>query len=174
MQKMASKRKSMSLSEKKALLETFDNLPKMSQREAAIKLNCPQSLLCRILKNRGNLQEKVLAGDRKRSRSGHFPEVDAAIIKRIRDSRERNAVLSGPLVMVKADFFVDEEEEEEEEEENNPIPTIPEMRAALETLHRGLLPRGFSHHSLFNEFESEVKTTISKNLKQAKNLEVPF
>uniref|UniRef100_H3A5L0 HTH CENPB-type domain-containing protein n=1 Tax=Latimeria chalumnae TaxID=7897 RepID=H3A5L0_LATCH len=97
---MAGKRKTLSADEKRHLLESYDSLPKTSQRDAAQKLGIPQPTLSKILKDRESIIQNE--GDRKRMRSGKEPMVEAALIKWIRNARERNAPLSGPLVMQKA------------------------------------------------------------------------
>ncbi len=77
---MMGKRKSFSLNEKHSLLEAYDKLPKMSQRDAAVKLCVPQATLCSLLKQR----ERVMAasdGDRKQMRTGKTPVIEAALVK---------------------------------------------------------------------------------------------
>ena len=44
------KRIDLSLQEKRKILERYDKLPKMSQRNAAVHLKISQPLLCKILK----------------------------------------------------------------------------------------------------------------------------
>ena len=46
------KRKDLSVQDKIHILENFDQLPKMGQRNASLILNISQPLLCKILKNR--------------------------------------------------------------------------------------------------------------------------
>ena len=74
----------------------------MTQREAASKLNVSQSTIQRILKERQEIEGSVNS-DRKRFRTGKAPDVDAALIKWIHDALEKNAPLSGPLIMQKAE-----------------------------------------------------------------------
>uniref|UniRef100_H3ABS0 HTH CENPB-type domain-containing protein n=1 Tax=Latimeria chalumnae TaxID=7897 RepID=H3ABS0_LATCH len=94
------KRKTLFADEKRHLLESYDSLPKTSQRDAAQKLGIPQPTLSKILKDRESIKQNE--GDRKRMRSGKTPKVKVAL-KWIRNARERNAPLSGPLVMQKAE-----------------------------------------------------------------------
>ena len=74
----------------------------MSQREAASKLNISQSTIQRILKERQEIEQSANSA-RKRFRTGRTPDVDAAVVNWIHDALERNAPLSGPLVMQKAE-----------------------------------------------------------------------
>uniref|UniRef100_H3AKG2 HTH CENPB-type domain-containing protein n=1 Tax=Latimeria chalumnae TaxID=7897 RepID=H3AKG2_LATCH len=97
----ARKRKTLSADEKHHLLESYNSLPKTSQRDAAQKSGIPQPTLSKILKDKESIIQNE--GDRKRMRSGKAPMVKAALIKWIRNARERNAPLSGPLVMQKAE-----------------------------------------------------------------------
>ncbi len=96
----------MTLEEKRALLEAYDKLPQMGQRAASSKLRVHQSTLCWILQQRNEIKESAPNQDNcKRSQSGTFPEVDSAVIKWIRASHERGAVLSSAIVMTKATKF---------------------------------------------------------------------
>jgi hypothetical protein len=45
------KRNDLTIYDKLSILQSYDNLPKMGQREAAIKLKISQLLLCKLLKN---------------------------------------------------------------------------------------------------------------------------
>jgi hypothetical protein len=67
------KRKDLSLQEKQTILESYDKLPKMSQRSVAVFLKISQPLLCKILKNRSDIETSALTNEnteRKRARSG--------------------------------------------------------------------------------------------------------
>jgi hypothetical protein len=60
----------LSLQEKQRILECYDKLPKMSQRSAAVRLKISQPLLCKILKNRSDIETSALTNentDRKRA-----------------------------------------------------------------------------------------------------------
>ena len=71
-----------------------------------MKLGVPQPTLNKILKNRDVIEASCSNTDgRKRQRSGHFPEIDSAIIKWIQASRDKCAMLSGSLIEAKADEF---------------------------------------------------------------------
>ncbi len=189
----------MSIGEKKDLLARYDNLPKMSQREAAFKLGIQQATLCRLLKNRHDVEGASSSQDsRKHARTGHCPEVDAAILRWIRASWENGTILSGSLVMTKADEFAAElglqdkfranegwlnrlkkrsglvhkklhgEEasadielrDSEDEYEESP-PSISQMRAAMATLRKGLLHRGFEQFALLDQFEGAMNECVA-------------
>jgi hypothetical protein len=67
------KRKDLSLQKKQIILECYDKLPKMSQHIAAVLLKISQPLLCKILKNRSDIETSAPANentDRKIARSG--------------------------------------------------------------------------------------------------------
>ena len=42
-------------------VERYDKLPKMSQRNAAVHLKISQPLLCKILKNRSNIETSQIS-----------------------------------------------------------------------------------------------------------------
>ena len=90
------------MNEKRNLLEAYDKLPKMSQRDAAAKLGIHQATLWSLIKQRETVM-KANDGDRKRRRPGKAPAVEAALVKWIDYARSRNAPLSGPLVREKAE-----------------------------------------------------------------------
>jgi len=46
--------------EKVDILNRYDKLPKMSQRNAAVQLKVSQPLLCKILKNREDIEKSAL------------------------------------------------------------------------------------------------------------------
>ena len=54
------------LQEKRKILEQYDKLPKMSQRNAAVHLKISQPLLCKILKNRSNIETSQISNQNKR------------------------------------------------------------------------------------------------------------
>jgi uncharacterized protein YaaW (UPF0174 family) len=58
---MSTKRKDLTIKEKKDLLVRYDKLNKCSQREAALPLKIPQPTLNKILKNR----KKIVVGTRR-------------------------------------------------------------------------------------------------------------
>ena len=82
MAEASKKRKDLSLQVKQGILECCDKLPKMSQHSAAVHLKISQPLLCKILKNRSNIETSALTSentDRKRARSGKDSQVEAAL-----------------------------------------------------------------------------------------------
>jgi hypothetical protein len=75
------KRKDFSLQEKQIILECYDKLPKMSQSSAAVLLKILQPLLCKILKNRSDIETSALTNentDRKTARSGKDSQGESA------------------------------------------------------------------------------------------------
>jgi hypothetical protein len=99
-------RKDLSLQDKQIILECYDRLPKMSQRSAAVLLKISQPLLCKILKNRSDIENSVLTSentDRKRARSGKDSQVESALKIWFSDVREKNASISGPFMRQKAE-----------------------------------------------------------------------
>jgi hypothetical protein len=100
------KRKDLTLKEKIAILEQYDKLPKMSQRNAAVQLKISQPLLCKILKNRGELENRAKLNentDCKRSRSGKDCQVETALKLWFTTVRDRDARVDGPLMRQKAE-----------------------------------------------------------------------
>ena len=79
-----SKRKDLSLKEKKGILIIFDDFPKCSQREAALKLEISQSALCNLLKNRDNVSAEIVANgnlSRKRKRGGKAEDIEETFLE---------------------------------------------------------------------------------------------
>lgn len=100
------KRKDLSLNEKFVLLEKYETLPKMSQREAAVRLQISQPLLCRILKNRESIKNAVDRNDNlscKRSRSGKDRKVESALKSWFSNMCEKGVRINGPMMRRKAE-----------------------------------------------------------------------
>jgi hypothetical protein len=60
MAEASKKRNVLSLQEKQIILESYDKLPKMSQRIAAVLLKISQPLVFKILKNRSGIEISAL------------------------------------------------------------------------------------------------------------------
>ena len=100
------KRRDLSIKEKVAILESYDKLPKMGQREAAAKLQISQPLLCKILKNRISLEMDIEENQNilcKRRRTGKNAEVESALKLWFTNVREDDARVNGPLMRQKAE-----------------------------------------------------------------------
>lgn len=101
-----SKRNDLSVQDKIKLLKRYDELPKTSQREAAIKLDVSQPFLCKLLKNRYDIEVSSTQNEqrgRKRKRSGQNNDVDQALKEWFFMAREKNLPISGPLLKTKAE-----------------------------------------------------------------------
>jgi hypothetical protein len=99
-------RKDLTLKEKLALLESYDKLPKMGQRNAAVQLKISQPLLCKILKNRGEILKGASQNDNihsKRNRPGKDEQVGSALRLWFTNVRENDARVDGPLMKQKAE-----------------------------------------------------------------------
>lgn len=99
-------RRDLSVKNKFDILQQYDQLPKMSQREAAAKLGISQPLLNKLLKDRVSLENAYLTNDnvsRKRKRGGKDEEVEAALLKWFTHAREKDVRLSGPVLREKAE-----------------------------------------------------------------------
>ena len=86
--------KDLYLQEKQRILVCYDKLPKMSQRRAAVHLKISQPLLCKILKNRSDIETSALTNentDRKRARSGKNSQVESALKMWFSNVCEKNA-----------------------------------------------------------------------------------
>jgi hypothetical protein len=104
MAEASKKRKDLSLQEKQRILECYENLPKMSQRSAAVHLKISQPLLCKILKNRSDIETSALTNentDRKRARSGKDGQVESALKIWFSNVREKMLQLMGFLYVKK-------------------------------------------------------------------------
>jgi hypothetical protein len=55
MAEASKKRKDLSLQEKQIILECYNKLPKVSQRNAVVILKISKQILCRILKNKSDI-----------------------------------------------------------------------------------------------------------------------
>ena len=91
---------------KKNLLKKYDSFGKISQRAAATKLEISQPLLCKLLKNRYEIETACLENanvDRKRKRGGKDEEVGSTLKKWFSDVREKDARVNGPLMKQKAE-----------------------------------------------------------------------
>lgn len=103
---MEKKRNDLSLKEKVEILQMYDKLPKMSQRNAAAQLKVSQPLLCKLLKNREDIEKKCSSNENpnaKRNRSGKDKEVETALKLWFTNVRERDARVDGPLLRQKAE-----------------------------------------------------------------------
>lgn len=102
-----SKRRDLSEREKADLLKSYDDLPqKMSQRAAADKLGISQPLLCKLLKNRNEIESSLMNNEnasRKRKRCGKDEDVEQALKEWFTKVRKQDGRVDGPLLKQKAD-----------------------------------------------------------------------
>ncbi|CAI6366965.1 unnamed protein product [Macrosiphum euphorbiae] len=100
------KRRDLSVEEKLDVLKKYDELPKMSQQQAACKLNVSQSLLGRMLKIRQEIENASLENvnsNRKRKRVGNEEEVEEAFKQWFTKVGEKDIRVTGPLLLQKAE-----------------------------------------------------------------------
>lgn len=100
------RRKELSLKEKQLILESYDRLPKMSQRSAALRLKISQSVLCNLLKKRSVIEASALTGenlDRKRKRCGKDRQVETALKNWFSSVCDDSGTVNGPLLRKKAE-----------------------------------------------------------------------
>lgn len=101
-----SKRRDLTVAEKLKILREYDELPKVSQRSAAIQLKVSQPLLCKLLKSRNEI-ECISASngnvDRKRKRTGKDEEVEEALKEWFLKVRKKDASIDGPLFREQAE-----------------------------------------------------------------------
>ncbi|KAG8198420.1 hypothetical protein JTE90_021661 [Oedothorax gibbosus] len=103
---MERKRRDLTVKEKVDILNRYDKLQKMSQKSAAVQLQVSQPLLCKILKNRDDIEIKCnLNGNLncKRNRDGKDKEVESALKLWFTNVRERDARVNGPILRQKAE-----------------------------------------------------------------------
>jgi hypothetical protein len=81
MAEASKKRKDLCLQEKQRILECYNKLPKMSKHSAAVHIKISQPLLCKILKNRSDIETSALNEnpDWKRARSGKERQVESEL-----------------------------------------------------------------------------------------------
>jgi hypothetical protein len=99
-------RKDLTLKEKLVIIDNYDKLPKMGQRNAAVQLKISQPLLCKILKNRDNILKGASQNDNtscKRNRTGKDEQVGSALKMWFTNVRENDARIDGPLMKQKAE-----------------------------------------------------------------------
>ena len=79
-----SKRKDLNQKEKKDILINYNNLPKCTQREAAIKFGISKSGLGNFLKNRDNISAEIAMNgklSRKRKLGGKAEDIEEALLE---------------------------------------------------------------------------------------------
>ncbi|XKL62986.1 hypothetical protein PGB90_005350 [Kerria lacca] len=92
-------------SDKLKILKNYDELPKMSQRDAANKLHTSQTVLCRLLKDRDNFENAAIQNEnlsRKRKRGGKDDDVELALKDWFSKVRAKDARVTGPVLRQKA------------------------------------------------------------------------
>jgi hypothetical protein len=100
------RRHDLTVREKFNLLEKYDELPKTSQTQAANKLGISQPLLCKILKQRYDIETSILNNEtvtRKRKRCGKDEAVEKALKEWFERVREKDARIDGPVLKTKAE-----------------------------------------------------------------------
>lgn len=105
---MSEKRKinDLTIYDKLSILQSYDNLPKMGQREAAIKLQISQPLLCKLLKKRVEIENSATLNKNpniKRIRSGKEEQVESALLLWFINVRKNDARINGPILRQKAE-----------------------------------------------------------------------
>lgn len=101
-----SKRCDLSVAEKLELLKAYDQLPKMSQRDAAIQLKISQPFLCKLLRQRKELKTSYEQNgnvQRKRERTGKDKDVEAALKEWFVNVWEKDGRVSFGLLQTKAE-----------------------------------------------------------------------
>lgn len=100
------KRRDLTVRDKFNLLQKYDALPKMSQSQAANVLGISQPLLCKLLKQRYDIEKSVENNEsvtRKRKRCGKDEDVERALKDWFTLVREKDARVNGPLMKMKAE-----------------------------------------------------------------------
>jgi len=102
---MSSKRKDLTIKEKKDLPFRYDKLEKCFQREAALALKIPQLTLNKILKNRKEIVEygkQNLPLFCKRKRNGQNVDVEESLLRWFQQARNLNVPVSNSILEKKA------------------------------------------------------------------------
>ena len=76
-----SKRKDLSLTEKKNIFIILDDFPKCSQREAELKLGISQSALCNSLKNRDNVSAVTVTNGNLSRKRGKAEDIEKILLE---------------------------------------------------------------------------------------------
>ena len=86
------------------LLKKYDELPKCSQTEAANKLGISQPLLCKLIKQRYEIETSIETNatvTRKRKRCGKEEDAERALKEWFERIREKDARVDSPLLKTK-------------------------------------------------------------------------
>lgn len=99
------KYKTLSVSEKLKLLSDYDC--GKSRDELCRENNIPMSTLCRIIKNNEKIRSQCIEGKGKlkRIRAAEYPEVEKCLCTWIKQVRNNNIPISGPMIKEKAQEF---------------------------------------------------------------------
>ncbi|XP_014490505.1 tigger transposable element-derived protein 6-like, partial [Vigna radiata var. radiata] len=101
------RRRDLTTAEKKQILQDYDKLLNKNQRDAAQKLQIPQSTLCKLVKNRYEIEKKPVEKNegsaRKRVRHGKNVQVEQALKEWFVQVREKDARVNGPIMRQKAE-----------------------------------------------------------------------
>lgn len=102
-----SKRRDLSDQEKADLLKSYDDLPQITnQRDDAKKLGISQPLLCKLLKNRNEIEKSLMNNEnisRKRKRCGKDEDVEEALKQWFTKVRKQDARVNGPFLKLQAE-----------------------------------------------------------------------
>lgn len=94
------------MKDKIEIFQKYDAFGKISQRIAASKLQISQPLLCKLLKNRSEIEEGWARNGnslRKRNRHGKDEDVETALLDWFTQVRQKDARVNGPLLRDKAE-----------------------------------------------------------------------
>ena len=94
-------RRDLIVTERICLLKKYDELPKMGQRDVATALGIPQSSLCKLLKNRYELETSFIDNEstsQKRKCNGKDEDVENALKIWFTKVREKDIWINGPLL----------------------------------------------------------------------------
>jgi hypothetical protein len=103
---MSEKRKKNDLTiyEKMSILQRYNNLPKMGQREAAIKLQISEPLLCKLLKQRIEIENSATFNKNpniKSIRSEKEEQAESALSLWFINVRKNYACINGSILIQK-------------------------------------------------------------------------
>lgn len=96
--------KTLTIEEKRALLKVVDEA-KLKKHEIAKEFGIPANTLSTILKNREKYEDQGLSESSKRAKRAEFEDVDQCVLKWLKQCRDKNIPIGGPVLQEKAIDF---------------------------------------------------------------------
>lgn len=102
-------RKSITIDFKRKVLKVVEDNPKRKKVDIAKEFNITPTTLATIIKNKDKYGEETgLHDSRKRSKKGELQDVEDAVIMWLKQCRDKNIPISGPVLQEKAQHFAEQ------------------------------------------------------------------